>query len=151
MLSEKREYNSYLKCAYPESANWHTHTITIPHNYILLYNDCRATAVNWLTPCNFLLLLSLKELTTSCVSSDKLCKDMATGDWLNNPPQPLSQPSSSLHPTSRANSLILKDGLQVKTVLLSLSPSPALCLPLFSFYLSPCFVFNFFSTTVQWV
>ncbi len=50
-----------------------------------------------------LLLLSLAALTTSCVSSDKLCKDMAPGDWLNNPLNPLSQPTSSLHPTSRAN------------------------------------------------
>lgn len=55
------------------------------------------------TPCNFFFLLSLKELSTSCVFSDKFCKDMATGDWLNNPLQPLSPPSSSLHPTSWAN------------------------------------------------
>lgn len=87
-----------------KSANWKAHTVTISHNYILLLNACRAASVNWSDPVSFFFQrLSLEALTTSCVSSDKLCKDMAPGDWLNNPLNPLSQPTSSLHPTSRAN------------------------------------------------
>lgn len=100
------------------------------------------THSHFFPPC----FLSSEAPTTSCVSSDKLCKDMATGDWLNNPLHPLSQPAyHSIQPPEQISISPHTKRWATGENTASQSICKQLCLSLFLCLLPLCFVSRSFS------